>query len=377
MVRRGVVAALAAVTVLGGLGVVPTASAEATRPNAVQRSLAGLVEADQFTGALAAVRGRDGRGRDYTAGVGDRETDARVPVNGRVRIGSNTKVFTSVVVLQLVGEGKVELDEPVETYLPNVIRGQAGDGREITVRQLLQHTSGLPDYVMPAVDGDFVGNYPSIQHTYYEPRQLVDLALTQSATTGWSYSNTNYVVAGLIVQRVTGRPVGEEITKRIVNRIGLRDTYWPDQGEQEIRGTHPKGYFATKTGDLVDVSTQDMSMAWSAGALVSTPSDVNRFFTALLGGKLLRQQELEEMQTTVPAPNFGLRPDPRYGLGLAPFELSCGGTAWSHGGNTPGYTVVNAATTDGRAATIAVTALPGTLEAVEHLDNAVDTALCK
>jgi D-alanyl-D-alanine carboxypeptidase len=365
---RGVVAALAAVTVLGGL--VPTAAAEAKRDDAVQQSLATLVDDDQFTGALAAVQGRNGRTRNYTDGVGDRDTGARVPVNGRIRIGSNTKVFTSVVVLQLVGEGKVRLDEPVATYLPNIVGG------EITVRQLLQHTSGLPDYLMPIMDNDFVGNYLSVQHTYYEPRQLVDYALTQPPTTGWSYSNTNYVVAGLLIQRVTGRPVGEEITRRIIDRIDLRDTYWPQQGEQKLRGKHPKGYFATSTGDLVDVSTQDMSMAWSAGALVSTPSDVNRFFTALLAGELLRPQELKEMQTTVEAPDFNSFGNPRYGLGIASFELSCGGIAWSHGGNTPGYTIVNAATQDGRAAAVAVTALPSTPEARLHLDTAVDTALC-
>jgi D-alanyl-D-alanine carboxypeptidase len=89
---------------------------------------------------------------------------------------------------------------------------------------------------MPAMNNDFVGNYLSLQHTYFEPRQLVDLAQTLPATAGWSYSNTNYVVAGLLIQRVAGRPVGEEITRRIINRVKLRDTYWPRQGEQDIRG---------------------------------------------------------------------------------------------------------------------------------------------
>lgn len=374
--------ALAALTALGGLAAVPAAtaaegSAEARRADAVRQSLEVLVREDKFTGALAAVQGRDGRNRNYTAGVADRDNGAPMPVDGHIRIGSNTKVFTAVVVLQLVGEGKVKLDEPVETYLPGIIRGQAGDGRKITVRQLLQHTSGLPDYVMPALDGDFVANYPSRQHTYFEPRQLLDFSLPLQPTTGWSYSNTNYVVAGLLIQRVTGRPVGEEITKRIIDRMGLRDTYWPQQGDQEIHGSYPKGYFTTKTGDLLDVSVQDMSMSFSAGALVSTPSDVNRVFTALLSGKLLRPQELKEMQTTVDAPGFGVAGDSRYGLGIATFTLSCGGFAWSHGGNTPGYTIVNAATTDGRAASVAVTALPGSLDAVKHLDSALDTALCK
>jgi D-alanyl-D-alanine carboxypeptidase len=378
--RRGgrLVAAVVAMTALGGLAVVPAAGAapEADRASAVRRSLEVLVREDGFTGALAAVQGGNGRGRTVTAGAGDRETGARVPVDGRVRIGSNTKTFTATVVLQLVGEGRISLDEPVETYLPNVVRGRGGDGRAITVRQLLQHTSGLPDFVLAAVGGDFVANFPSVQHTYFEPRELLDLALAQEPTSGWSYSNTNYVVAGLLVQRVTGRPIGEEITKRIVERIGLRDTYWPQVGEQAVRGAHPKGYFATASGELLDVTEQDMSMAWSAGALVSTPSDVNRFFSALVGGDLLRPQELREMQTTVDAPGFDLVGGSRYGLGIATFALSCGGFAWSHGGNTPGYTIVNAATEDGRAASVAVTALPAAEQAVRHLESALDTALC-
>jgi D-alanyl-D-alanine carboxypeptidase len=111
--------------------------------------------------------------------------------------------------------------------------------------------------------------------------------------------------------------------------------------------------------------------------MVATPSDVNKFLTALLNGELLWPQELKEMQTTVDAPHFNTTGEPRYGLGIGTFELSCGGAAWSHGGNTPGYTIVNAATADGRAASVAVTALPSTEDAVKHLDSALDTALCK
>ena len=111
----------------------------------VQQALDALVREDGFPGALAAVRGKSGRTRDYTAGVGDVATGERVPVNGQVRIASNTKMFTATVVLQLVGEGRIGLDEPVETYLPGIVRGEGIDGRDITGRQLLQHTSGLPD----------------------------------------------------------------------------------------------------------------------------------------------------------------------------------------------------------------------------------------
>jgi len=355
---KRVLLSLAAVAVVG---IAPPAAAAPS--HGMQRTLDALVEQDGFPGALAAVR--DGRTRDYTAG-------AHVPTNGRVRLASNTKMFTATVVLQLVGEGKVGLDTTVETYLPGVVRGPGGDGRAITVRQLLQQTSGLPDY-----DDALITDYFAVQHTYFEPRELLDAALARPSTgQGWAYSNTNYIVAGLIVQRVTGRPVGEEITKRIIERLGLRDTYWPAQGEQEIKGRHPRGYWPAENGDLVDVTTQDPSLGWAAGQLVGTPRDLNTFMTALMGGRLLPPDLLAQMKTTVPAPDFDIRGTAQYGLGIATFELSCGGVAWNHGGVAPGHVSSHGITEDGRAATVVVTANPTTLAAAEHIEDAVDTALC-
>ncbi len=344
--------------------------------DAVQQGLDRLVKDDRFPGALAAVRDRDGRTHNYTAGVADLKTRKKVPVDGQVRIASNTKTFVATVVLQLVGEGKVELDQPIEKYLPGVVRGNGIDGHNITVRQLLQHTSGLPDY-----DQDVATDYLANQHTYFEPRQLLDMALAHGAESApgiqWSYSNTNYIIAGLLVQKVTGRPLGEEITRRVINRIGLRHTYWPATGDQTIRERHPQGYWMTEPGKpLVDVTEQEPSMAWAAGALISTPSDLNRFFGALIGGKLLKPAQLAQMLTTVDAPDAGPRGGSQYGLGIQTFKLSCGGFAWSHGGDAPGYETRNAITTDGRQATVAVTTLPTTLPMATHVEDLVDTALC-
>ncbi|TDD61468.1 class A beta-lactamase-related serine hydrolase [Kribbella antibiotica] len=351
----------------------------ASRPsNAVQRDLDRLVKDSHFPATLAAVRDRDGRTRNYTAGAGDLKTKAKVPVDGQVRIASNTKTFVATVVLQLVGEGKIALDEPIEKYLPGMVRGKGIDANKITVRQLLQHTSGLADY-----DQDLVTDYLTVRHTYFEPRELVDVALahgSQSAPgTKWSYSNTNYIIAGLLVQKVTGRPLGEEITKRVINRIGLQHTYWPATGDQTIREDHPKGYWMTEPGKpLVDVTEQETSLAWAAGALISTPSDLNKFFSALIGGKLLKPAQLEEMLTTVEAPDASARGAARYGLGIQTFKLSCGGFAWSHGGDAPGYETRNAITTDGRRqATVAVTTLPTTLEMAAAVENVVDAAICR
>src|SRR4051812_38638898 len=259
----------------------PSAASAAARPDTVQQGLNALVRTDGLPAALASVKDREGRTRTYTAGVGDLATGAKVPRDGQVRIGSNTKVFTAVVVLQLVGEGKIGLDAPVDTYLPGLVRGDEIDGRHITVRQLLQHTSGLPNYV----------KYLGDDVRYYDPRDLIDLALQHKADFApgakWEYSNTNYVLAGLIIQKVTGRPLAEELDQRVIRRVGLRHTYFPAPGDATIREPHPKGYDRDSAdAPLRDVTELDPSWGWAAGQLISTTSDLNRFFTALLTGRL-------------------------------------------------------------------------------------------
>ncbi|MGY5885260.1 serine hydrolase domain-containing protein [Modestobacter lacusdianchii] len=372
--------AAAAVTTVGTTGLLSPDAAEAgggPRPaHAVQDELDALVAEDGFPAALAAVRGADGRVHDLTAGVGDLATGEPVPVDGEVRIASNTKTFVATVVLQLVEEGLVDLDAPVESYLPGLVRGEGIDPNAITVRHLLQHTSGLPEYTDVVV-----ADYLAVQHRYVEPHQLLDIAFARPAVfapgTSWGYSNTNYVLAGLLVQEVTGRPVGEEITTRVIEPLGLEDTYWPHEGEQELRGDHPHGYHATAPGaEYVDVDVQDPAFGWAAGQLVATPSDLLEFFTALVDGELLSPEMLAEMQTTVPAPTSSLNGIESYGLGLQTFTLSCGGTAWTHGGDIPGYETRGAVTEDGRGAMVAVTALPTEEEAAANVEATVDAAIC-
>ncbi|MFD5026308.1 serine hydrolase domain-containing protein [Streptomyces sp. NPDC058373] len=387
---RRVLSVVAALAVLGGGLAVsgsPAYSApdRAGHPDAVNEGARNLVHEDGFPAVLAAVEGRHGRVRDHTAGTGDLETGAAVPVNGQVRAGSNTKSFTSAVVLQLAGEGKVDLDEPIGTYLPGLVRGEGIDGTRITVRNLLQHTSGLPDYTQSLDPNPF-----EIRDTYYNPREMLDLALSEKAVfepgAKWQYSNTNYVLAGLLVEKVTGRPFGEEITNRIIRPLGLKDTYWPKAGERGVRGAHPKGYAsATPGGPLEDITRLDPSQAWAAGQLVTTPRDLNRFFSALLGGEVLDAAELKEMTTTVPAAEGSATPNTEYGLGLFRTPLSCGVELWGHGGAIHGYETFGGVTDDGRAATVAVTALSasvaaepeGILEAHQHVQELVETAICE
>ncbi|MEU0740186.1 serine hydrolase domain-containing protein [Streptomyces sp. NPDC006134] len=345
----------------------------------MQREMERLVGEGGFPGALAAFTGRDGHTRDYTAGTADLATGAPVPANGHIRAASNTKAFTAVVVLQLVGEGTVGLDTPVDTYLPALVRGEGIDGRRITVRQLLQHTSGLPDYT-DSLGGDSFAR----RHVYTEPRELLDLALAHRARfapgSRWEYSNTNYIVLGLLIQKITGRPVAEVITRRVVEPIGLRHTYFPAVGDQHIDGPHPKGYHAVEPGQaLRDITVMDPSWGWAAGQLITTPRDLNLFFTALLRGELLKPRQLRQMRTTTGT--TGLWPGARYGLGLVSTPLSCGGLAWGHGGDIDGYHTRGGTTDDGRSVTLTVTALPTALPAAKakerHVLSLVDTALCR
>ncbi|CAI9413552.1 serine hydrolase domain-containing protein [Nocardioides sp. T2.26MG-1] len=384
---RQAAAAATTLTLLAGL-VAPTATGSTPDPgplpapaaaDRVQQQLDSLVSSSGFPGAIATVRDAQGEVRTYTTGTGDLRTGAPVPTDSQVRIASNTKMFTAVVVLQLVGESRVRLDAPVERYLPGIVRGHGNDGRKITVRNLLQQTSGLPDYDSIVTDGG--GDLRAIAHTYFEPRQLVDSALGErrhfKPGAEWEYSNTNYILLGLLTQRVTGRPIGELITQHIIEPLGLEDTYWPEAGEQVIRGTHPHGYLADgPDGGWRDITDLDPSLGWAAGQLVSTPGDLGRFMQALLGGELLQPAQQAQLTRTVAAPDFDPDPGWRYGLGIARTRLDCGPVAWGHGGDIQGFETRNLVTDDGRWAVVTVTGLPSTLQMVSDVDGAVESILC-
>jgi D-alanyl-D-alanine carboxypeptidase len=374
-VRKGVVV-LTAAGLLGAA--LTTAAAAGPRPDpAVRASLDALVSQEKFPAALASVS-KNGRTTSLAAGSSRLGRQVPVPLDGQVRAGSNTKTFTAVVVLQLVAEGLVDLDAPIEKYLPGLVRGEGIDGTKITVRQLLQHTSGLPNYTA------YIGleNFAALQHKFFQPHDLLAAALAHPADfapgTKWEYSNTNYLLAGLLIERVTGRPVQEQITGRVIEKAGLRHTYWPQPGDQTIREPHPQGYAGDATGAVIDATEMDPSWGGAAGQLISTPGDLAQVDRALLDGKLLPPAQLAEMRETVDAP---LMPGWRYGLGLFSVPLSCGGVYWGHGGDIHGYETRGGATEDGRSVGLAVTALPGTFgdadKAAKAVVAAVDTAFCK
>ncbi|WHT23272.1 serine hydrolase [Crossiella sp. CA-258035] len=290
-------------------------------------------------------------------GLADRRTGREVLGDEHSRIGSNTKAWTATVVLQLVGEGRLKLADTVEDHLPGLIRTKRYDGRKITIRQLLQHTSGLPEYL----DAPFWRDEEKRRWDHIEPLRTVRQALTlpppRRNPSGFAYANTNYNLAGLIVTKVTGRGIGTEINRRIIKRLGLRETYWPGD-----RTTLPKpdlrGY-VRRSGTLVDRTEWNTSEADASGALISTGADATTFWTALLTGELLAPAQLAELKRTVPD-----ELSDGYGLGVERYRPAPGLLAWGHSGSMPsGHKFRNAITDDGRRA---VTLLIGT----ESFDSA-------
>lgn len=184
----------------------------------------------------------------------------------------------------------------------------------------------------------------------------------------------HYVVAGLIIQKVTGRPLAEEMGERVIRRIGLRHTYFPAPGDTTVREPHAAGYQRDPAGAPVrEVTEIDPSAGWAAGQMISTGSDLNRFYGALLAGRLLPAAQLAQMRTTVPIGDTGAG----YGLGIVSRPLSCGGVYWGHGGDIPGYETRGGATEDGRAANVTVTGIPADPAVTARLEDVVDTALCR
>lgn len=243
------------------------------------------------------------------------------------RAGSITKSFLATVVLQLAAEHRLSLSDSVDAHLPGLVRGAGNDGRRLTLRSLLTHTSGLYDFT-----ADTGGTVP------VTPLQAMHIALTHppAARGRFAYSNTNYVLLGLIVRQVTGRSYAVEAERRIIGPLRLTGTSFPG-GLTSLPAPHGRAY----TADGTDVTDLDPRVAGAAGELVTTLADLNRFYAALLSGDLLPSPQLGEMLDTHTTRG-------EYGMGLYPVKLACGTTVWGHDGRISGSYVRTAATLDGR-----------------------------
>jgi D-alanyl-D-alanine carboxypeptidase len=243
------------------------------------------------------------------------------------RAGSITKTFIATVVLQLSAEHRLSLSDSLDAHLPGLVRGAGNDGRRLTLRSLLTHTSGLYDFT-----DDTEGAVP------LTPLQAVRIALAHPPTARgrFAYSNTNFILLGMVIRQVTGHSYATEAERRIINPLRLTDTSFPG-ARTSLPSPHGHAYSA----DGSDVTALDPRVAGAAGELVTTLADLNRFYAALLAGDLLPPRQLREMLDTRTAHG-------RYGMGLYPVKLSCGTTVWGHDGHISGSYVRTAATVDGR-----------------------------
>ncbi|WHT23212.1 serine hydrolase [Crossiella sp. CA-258035] len=321
-----------ALTVLGVCAlavsvVTPTATADPSRLGPALRAVVAAGVPASY--AEAVTGGSPERGVAGTAELGQ----ARAPnPKGRFRVASVTKTFVATVVLQLVGEGKLGLDDPVAGHLPGLLPYP----EPITVRQLLGHTSGLPRDI---AHWTTLAEVDTLRFQRFGPEQLVRESTTGKPLlfapgTSFSYSNTGYTVLGLLVEKLTGRPFAVELARRITVPLGLRDTEFPAHQPFLLRPA-ARGYeqlYPDKPP--TDVTTYVMSRVWASGNLISSARDLNRFFAALLAGDLLPPAQLREMTTARPNAlgPFG------YGLGLMTVAGPCGGPDWwGHGGDFAGF----------------------------------------
>ncbi|MFD9940976.1 serine hydrolase domain-containing protein [Nonomuraea sp. NPDC059023] len=334
-----------------------------TPADEVQGMLDRLVAGDKATAALIRVENKTG---GWTAAAGARSLGSPAPAraDGHFRIGSVTKTFAATVIMQLVDEGKVRLDAPVSTYLGEQVKGAA------TVRQALNHTSGLYDYMHEA--GYSTNRWRGKDRfRHYTPAELLKVADRGEHTEpgkAWSYSNTNYVVAGMIIERVTGRPYGREVERRILRPLGLTRTSVPGD-RPGVPYPHARGYEPVD-GKMVDATRMNPSLDGAAGEMISTTRDLNRFTKALLTGKLTSEKSLAAMRTTEDTKaGFG------YGLGLQKYPLPCGKAAWGHSGELIGYLTFSFTTDDGNTMTLSLN--PGTEKAsTADLFGIAAKALC-
>ncbi|MGW2328233.1 serine hydrolase domain-containing protein [Streptomyces sp. NPDC001700] len=379
------------VTALAGVGLtLPAAGATGpvTAPlhdKAHSKALQAHVDAILKTGTVGVVARSTGpRAPRYaTTGVADKTTGEAARAGDRFRIASTTKTFVSTVVLQLVGEGRLSLDDTVEHWLPGVVSGHGNDGSGITIRQLLQHTSGLFDYAADFPELTSLDGYEADRYTTWSPEQLVAIATKHAPNFapggGWSYSNTNYILAGMILEKATGHSWQQEVTARVIRPLGLRDTLAPTTYPQMV-GRHLRGYSSFDEDRApIDVTEINPTAGGAAGAMISTTADLNRFYQALLGGRLLHPAELAEMKTSVRAPELDPGwPGMRYGLGLMEIPLSCGGAYYSHGGDMPGYTTRNGVSEDGRRAVALNATGDGSTDSStqEAANSLIDDELC-
>jgi D-alanyl-D-alanine carboxypeptidase len=310
----------------------PTA-APAPLPVETQLALEAIVDgalADTFTpGALVGVWLPGGGAWLKAAGVGDLATGAPVSLDDHVRIASITKTFVATVVLQLVDEGQLNLDDTLEGFVPGIANGDA-----ITLRQVLGMTAGIRDYVTdPRIAIDYAAD-PLLPFSPEEAVQIMRRGTPNFAPgDGVQYSNSNYILLGLIVEQVTGNSIEQEIEERIITPLGLSGTSFPTSPEMPAPFMH--GYAGAALGDpLVDASRSNPALPWASGAMISTLRDMRTWGEALATGSLLSPETQRQQLEFTPFPNAAPGQEVGYGLGILSFNGLLG-----HNGGIVGYSL--------------------------------------
>ncbi|OJE51550.1 D-alanyl-D-alanine carboxypeptidase [Bacillus proteolyticus] len=293
---------------------------------------------------ILAKTSEDGKTWSYAAGVADLRTKKPMETDFRFRIGSVTKTFTATVVFQLAEENRLNLDDSIEKWFPGVIQGNGYDDKQITIRQLLHHTSGIANYTM-SKDFNIMDTKKS-----YTAEELVKMGISMppdfAPGKSWSYSNTGYVLLGILIEKVTGNSYAEEIENRIIEPLELANTFLTGNSSVIPGTNHARGYIQLDgASEPKDVTYYNPSMGSSAGDMISTADDLNKFFSYLLGGKLLKEQQLKQMLTTVPT---GIDELGDSGLGIFKIMLPNGVSIWGHSGGIPGFSTFAGGTLGGR-----------------------------
>lgn len=318
---------------------------------ALRAAIKGLPNADA-TAALVRVGGTDGTWRG-SSGVHDLVTGRKADPHGRFRAGSTTKIVTAAVALQLAAEGELDLDKPVQHYMPELFpkqqdREQRGPKKKfepIPVRSLLNYTSGLRSG--DGFDDEYAHRFDTLDY-----RKVVASAISKGPQHDpgdeQHYRNIGYTVLGMLIERVTGDSYAHQAAQRIFEPLHMRDTYFPGT-ELRIRGPHNRGYQSVKQPDgttrLVDVTEWNQYDRFAAGDMISSTADLEAFTQALFDGKVLREPQLREM-FTLPKLAQGV-PDAMFGAGLQRMELDDGTVVWLKTGSRYGYTNMIASTENG------------------------------
>ncbi|MEV4939195.1 serine hydrolase domain-containing protein [Streptomyces zaomyceticus] len=259
-------------------------------------------------------------------GVADTVTGRPMRTDGYVRIGSETKTFTVTALLKLVDDGRIGLDDPISRYVHGVPKGD-----RITLRQLAEMRSGLFPYTS---DEDFVHDLLSDPQRSFTPREVLAYGFEHKNTfepgARFEYSNTNLVLLGLVVEKVTGQRLQDFVRNRVLRPAHLRHTLFPEGAE--FPEPHPHGYTdQTLDGTVADATDWNPSWAWAAGAMISDLHDLHRWARVVATGELLSPETQAQRLRTLPTGH----PGTSYGLGI--FETN----GWiGHNGSIPGYETV-------------------------------------